>query len=100
MYVHVLEGVGTGEDAAVLRLARRARVPVIAVVVGSNGADSEIPYVLATDIVRVGVGESPPLEPIAQAIAARLGEDGAPLAARVPLLRKAVCDQLVKSLAR
>jgi uncharacterized protein (DUF697 family) len=33
-------------------------------------------------------------------IAARLGEDGAPLAARVPVLRRAVADQLVASFSR
>ena len=83
-------------DAAVLRRARRARVPVIAIVAESV----EIPYVLATDIVRVGDGGSLPLDAIVHAIAARLGEDGAPLAARVPLLRDAVCEQLVASFAR
>ena len=55
---------------------------------------------LATDVVRVGAGQPFPLEAIAHAIAARLGEHGAPLAARVPLLRAAVSDQLVASFAR
>ena len=45
-------------------------------------------------------GEAFPLETIAQAIAARLGERGAPLAARVPLLREAVSEQLVAAFAR
>ena len=69
---------------------RAARaVPVIVVAVGF-AEDTTIPYVLATDVVRVGAGEAFPLEPIARAIAVRLGEHGAPLAARVPLLREAV----------
>ena len=59
-----------------------------------------IPYVTATDVVRVGAGRPFPLEAIAHAIAARLGEDGAQLAARVPLLCEAVSDQLVASFAR
>ncbi len=96
VYVHVLAGEPSEEDAAVLRRARRARVPVIAVA----PENAEIPYVLATDIVPSGAGESLPLGSIAQAIAARLGEDGAPLATRVPLLRDAVCGQLVASFAR
>ena len=96
VYVHVLAGEPSEEDAAALGRARRARVPVIAVA----PENIELPYVLATDIVRVETGESFPLESIAQAIAARLGEDGAPLAARVPLLRDAVCDRLVASFAR
>jgi uncharacterized protein (DUF697 family) len=98
VYVHVLASPPTEDDEAVLRRARRARVPIVAVVAGASGEDSVIPYVLATDVVRAG--ESFPLEAIAHTIAARLGERGAPLAARVPLLREAVCEQLVESLAR
>ena len=82
-----------------LRHARRAKVPAIAVAVGVAD-DTAIPYVLATDVVRVGVGQAFPLEAIARAIAARLGERGAPLAARVPLLREAVSEQLVAAFAR
>jgi uncharacterized protein (DUF697 family) len=98
VYVHVLAGPPGDEDLAVLRCARQERVPAIAVAVGL--ADGTIPYVLATDVVSVGVGEAFPLEAIARAIAARLGEYGAPLAARVPLLREAVSEQLVASFAR
>jgi uncharacterized protein (DUF697 family) len=98
VYVHVLVGAPGEDDEALLRRARRSRVPVIAVVAGPEGDNPVIPYVLATDIVRAG--RSFPLEEIARTIAARLGERGAPLAARVPLLRQAVCDQLVESLAR
>jgi uncharacterized protein (DUF697 family) len=99
VYVHVLSGVPSGEDVAVLRRARRARVPAIAVVVGLEDA-TVIPYVLATDVVSVDAGGPFPLEAIARAIAARLGEHGAPLAARVPLLREAVSERLVASFAR
>jgi uncharacterized protein (DUF697 family) len=98
-YVHVLADEPGDEDVAVLRRARRAGVPEIAVAVGV-ARDSTIPYVLATDIVGVGAGEAFPLETIAQAIATRLGEDGAPLAARVPLLREAVSQRLVEAFAR
>ena len=99
-YVHVLEGAPASGDTVVLRQARRARIPTIAVVVSSSETDFEIPYVLATDVVRVEMGKAFPLERIAEAIATRLGEDGAPLAARVPLLREAVCHELVASFAR
>jgi uncharacterized protein (DUF697 family) len=98
VYVHVLAGPPTEEDEAVLRLARRARVPIVAVVAGTADDDAGIPYVLATDVVRAG--ETFPLEAIARTIAVRLGEHGAPLAARVPLLRSAVSEQLVESFAR
>ena len=100
VYVHILVGEPTEEDEAVLRRASRAHVPVIAVVAGHATDDLTIPYVLATDVVRVGSGQGFPLEGIARVVAARLGEAGAPLAARVPLLRAAVCDQLVTALAR
>lgn len=93
VYVHVLAGDPEDDDVAVLR---RSRVPVIAVTRGSR----TIPYVLPTDVVPLRAGESFPLEVIAETIAARLGEDGAPLAARVPLLREAVCRQLVASCSR
>jgi uncharacterized protein (DUF697 family) len=99
VYVHVLAVAPGDEDVRMLRRARRARVPAIAVAVGL-AEPTPIPYVLATDVVRVGAGEPFPLEAIAHAIAARLGEYGAPLAARVPLLCAAVSDQLVASFAR
>lgn len=99
-YVHVLSGEPAGEDVDVLRRASRARVPVVAVVVGRTRDIPTIPYVLATDVVRAAAGPTFPLEGIARAIAARLGEAGAPLAARVPLLREPVCRRLVASAAR
>ena len=99
VYVHVVSSVPDDADLAVLRCARRAAVPVIAVAVGLAD-DPTIPYVPATDVVWVRAGDAFPLEAIAQTIAARLGEQGGPLAARVPLLREAVSEQLVASFAR
>lgn len=99
VYVHVLAAQPADEDVAVLRRARRARVPVVVVAVGF-AQHGTIPYVLATDVVPVGAGEAFPLEAIVHTIAAELGEKGAPLAARLPLLREAVCGQLVASFSR
>jgi uncharacterized protein (DUF697 family) len=90
VYVHI------GEDGGALRAARRARVPIVAVTSG----ETTPPYVYATDVVRVGPGERLPVDRIAEAIAARLGEDGAPLARRLPVLRGPVCDRIVESFAR
>jgi uncharacterized protein (DUF697 family) len=98
--VYLLGGAPSEDDARALKRARRARVPIVAVVAGSVSDDVSIPYVLATDIVSVGAGEGSPLEAIAKAIAGRLGEEAAPLAARVPLLRRAVAQQLVAAFAR
>ena len=100
MLVYVLARDPGREDEDALRRARRARVPIVAVAVGPVSDDLSLPYVLATDVVRVEAGEGFPLERIARAVARKLGEDAAPLAARVPLLREAVCDELVASFAR
>jgi uncharacterized protein (DUF697 family) len=100
VYIYFLGGEPSEEDEQALKRARRARVPIVAVAAGPAGEDSSIPYVLATDVVRVPAGEGFPHEAIARAIARRLGEDGAPLAARLPLLRRAVCERLVAAFAR
>jgi uncharacterized protein (DUF697 family) len=94
VYVHVLGG---EDDEAALKRARRARVPIVGVA-GEN-VDA-VPFVLATDLVRVRPREGFPVDEIAAVIARRLGEKGAPLAGRVPVLRRAVADELVRSFAR
>jgi uncharacterized protein (DUF697 family) len=100
VFVYVLGREPTKDDERALKRARRARVPIVAVAAGRLPDDVSIPFVLATDIVRVGAGEGFPIEAIARVIASRLGEDGAPLAARLPVLRGPVCDALVASFAR
>ena len=97
--VYVLAGAPTAEDERVLQAARRAKVPVIAVLAGPE-LDAKIPYVLATDVVRVPAGSGFPVDEIARAVARRLGEEATPLAARLPVLRRAVCDELVESFSR
>ena len=99
IYVHVLGGDPTDDDRAALKWARRARVPIVAVVTGPR-SDVSIPSVLATDVIQLEPGQGFPLEAIAGLIAARLGEDAAPLAGRVPVLRGAVCERLVAMFAR
>ena len=100
VFVYVLGREPTAEDEQALKQARRARVPIVAVAAGPVADDVTIPYVLATDIVHVPAGEGFPLERIAHVIARTLGEDGAPLAARLPVLRRAVADVLVASFSR
>jgi len=95
VYVHVWAEDGSDEEA--LKRARRARVPIVAIVPEEI---DDVPYVLATDVIRLGPGEGFPIPAIARAIAARLGEEGTPLAARVPVLRDAVARQLIESFAR
>jgi uncharacterized protein (DUF697 family) len=100
VFVYVLAREPSEEDERALKRARRARVPIVAVAAGPVSDELTIPYVLATDMVRVGAGEGFPLAAIASVIAGRLGEEAAPLAARVPLLRRAVADQLVAAFSR
>jgi uncharacterized protein (DUF697 family) len=92
IYVHV----GAPDEEAFKR-ARRVRVPIVAVV---DAGEGDVPFVLTTDVVRLGAGEGFPTEAIARVIASRLGETAAPLAGRVPVLRGAVRDWLVASFAR
>jgi uncharacterized protein (DUF697 family) len=99
-YVHVLAGEPSDEDVVVLRRARRAHVPAIAVVLAGVRNSFSVPYVLATHVVWVEPDEDASLDVIARAIAAVLGEGCAPLAARVPLLRDPFCNQLVATFAR
>lgn len=92
--VAVLVWVGPADEAA-LREADRKGIPIVAV---SN--EEHVPYVLATDLVPVPAGQGFPVDAVAQAIARKLGEDGTALAARLPVLRRAVCDELIRSFAR
>jgi len=90
----VLVWVGPPDEEA-LRAASRAGVPIVAV----TDAD-ELPYVLATDLVRVPPGQGFPVNEIAHAVARKLGESGTALAARLPTLRRAVCDELIRSFSK
>ena len=90
----VLVWVGPPDEEA-LRAADRAGVPVVAV---TN--DEHVPYVLATDLVPVPAGQGFPVDAITRAIARKLGEDGTALAARLPVLRRAVCEELIRSFSR
>jgi uncharacterized protein (DUF697 family) len=98
LLVRVIGGAPTEEDERQLKAAKRARVPVIAVQTGGEVVD--IPYVLPTDVVMVPPGSGFPLEEVAAAIAARLGEAGTGLAARLPVLREAVCQALIEQFSR
>jgi uncharacterized protein (DUF697 family) len=56
--------------------------------------------VLDTRVVRVRPGEGFRVDQIARALAAALGEDGTALAARLPVVRRAVVDELIRSFSR
>ncbi|MEX2211526.1 MAG: hypothetical protein WD689_07160 [Gaiellaceae bacterium] len=98
-FVLVLAGELGAEDEHRLKLAHRQGVPTVVVLAGP-GLERRIPYVLATDVVEVPAGSGFPVEEIAKAVAARMGEQGTSLAARVPVLRQAVCEQLIETFSR
>jgi uncharacterized protein (DUF697 family) len=98
VFVRVLAGAPTPEDEQVLRAAQRADVPVVGVQTGTEVFD--IPYVLATEVVMCSPGSGFPVEEIACAIAARLGESGTGLAARLPAVREPLSEALIEKFSR
>jgi uncharacterized protein (DUF697 family) len=90
----VLVWIGKADEDA-LRAASLAHVPIVGVTAGES-----LPYVLDTDLVTVRPGEGLPVPEVARAIARAIGERGAGLAARLPVLRDAVVDELIRSSAR
>jgi uncharacterized protein (DUF697 family) len=97
--VHVLAGPLTGEDEKQLKEAARVRIPIVAVTTGP-GDPGHIPYVLEENVIRVASGIGFPVEQIAKRLAHVLGESGTPLAARLPVLRGPVCDELIRKFSR
>ena len=96
VYVHVLGAAPTDADEAVIARAHRQRVPVVALA----GEHYSIPHVLPTDVVVIPPGQGFPVEVLAHVLAARLGEKATALAARLPVLRPAVCEWLIASFSR
>jgi uncharacterized protein (DUF697 family) len=90
----VLVWIGKADEDA-LRAASLAHVPIVGLTDGES-----LPYVLDTDLVVVRPGQGLPVLEIVRAIASALGERGAGLAARLPVLRDAVVDELIRSCAR
>lgn len=97
--VRVLAGAPTEEDIEAARAADRADVPVVAVQT-SGDEGTELPYVLATDVVTCPPGAGFPVEEILERVAGRLGEHGTALAARLPALRDPLCNELIESFSR
>ena len=97
--VHVLAGTVDADDEKTLKEAARARIPIVAVMTGP-AEPAHVPYVLDENVVRVGSGTGFPVEEIARRLARTLGEAATPLAARLPVLRRAVCDELIRKFSR
>ena len=88
--VRVVAGAATAEDERLFRSATRAAVPIVAVQTAEPARAVRLPYVLAEEVVQVMPGSGFPIDEIADRIAAALGNDGAALAASLPVLRDAV----------
>jgi uncharacterized protein (DUF697 family) len=96
--VHVLAGPVDADDEKVLKDAARKRIPIVAVTTGPD--PGHVPHVLEQNVVRVGSGAGFPVDEIARRLARALGERGTPLAARLPVLRRPVCDELIRKFSR
>jgi uncharacterized protein (DUF697 family) len=99
--VYAIEGdLATPEDERILRLADRHDVGIVCLLVTATADPPDVPYVLATDVIVVRPGQELPLERIAERIADRLGEKSYVLAAKLPVIRNAVCEEIVRGFAR
>ncbi len=94
-YVHVLGGAVGADDERALRAARDAGVPIIVLARDR----SYVPHVLAQDIIVVPPATGFPIAELASALVRRAA-GAVPLAARLPALRPAVCEQLVRTASR
>jgi uncharacterized protein (DUF697 family) len=97
--VYVIAAPLSEEDEQELKAADKKRIPIVALLADER-LDVAVPYVLATDVVRARRGATFPTEAIASAVVRRLGEDAAPLAARIPALRRAAAHELVNRFSR
>jgi uncharacterized protein (DUF697 family) len=97
--VHVIAGRVDEEDEQLLKQAAKSRLPVVVVAAGPTDP-GHIAYVLDQNVVRVGGATALPVEEIAKRLARALGEAGTPLAARLPVLRRPVCEELIRKFSR
>lgn len=99
--VYAVDGALPGEeDEKAFQLASRKGVEIVCVVFGASAEDPPtIPYVLDSDVVPVPPGAPLPLESIAERAADRAGDSSHHLAARVPVLREAVVQEIIKRFA-
>ena len=102
LLVYAIEGeTASGHDEQVLRLASRKSVPALVLLIGRGGRDvPDLPYVLATDVISVRADEPLPVEGIIERIAARVGDKSYALAAKLPRIRKAVCEEIVRTFSK
>lgn len=99
--VYVLAAESGDADVSDLRDAERAGVPSVAVIVELEDlAIANPPYVLAGHVVRVPSGAGFPVEKVARVVARAIGGGGSAIAARLPTLRSAVAEELIRKHSR
>ena len=91
-YIHVLGGAVNDEDRHALEAAKKAGVPIVVLARDR----SYVPHVLAQDIVVVESGKGFPIDELAHVLV-RHAAGGLPLAGRLPVIRPAVCEALVRT---
>jgi uncharacterized protein (DUF697 family) len=98
LLIYVVEGGEVGpEDEKALMLSDRKGVETLCVLVGAtNHGPVDVPYVPATNVVRVPSGAPLPIGKIAELIAEQADDRAYMWAARLPVLREAVVEQTVK----
>ncbi|MBA2476231.1 MAG: hypothetical protein H0V40_09800 [Actinobacteria bacterium] len=97
--LYVLSGPPAAEDERALRRARKQDVPVVGVLVGREAPDA-LPPALADEVVRVADSATVPLDEVGRVVARLVGEESSELAARLPALRRGICDGLISSFSR
>jgi uncharacterized protein (DUF697 family) len=101
LLVHVVEGSAPSpEDEHVLKLADRHDVEVVCVLVGAETHPVDVPYVKATSVVIVPDGHAAPVGRVAELVAALAEENAYGLAAKLPALRPAVVEAIVRRFSR
>lgn len=99
--VYVLAAEAGDMDVSDLREAERAGVPSVAVIVEvDDHVIASPPYVLAGHVVRVSSGAGFPVDEIARVLARAIGGGGSALAGRLPALRSAVVEELIRRHSR
>ena len=90
----------SAEDEQVLKLADRNDVDAVCVLVGAKSTPVDVAYVPATRVVAVPPGRPLPVDRIAELVASLTDETGYALAARLPVVREAVVEAIVRRFAR
>jgi uncharacterized protein (DUF697 family) len=101
LLLYVVEGEKpTADDEEVLKRADRSDVDAVCILVGASSQPVDIAYVPATRVVIAPPGKPIPLERVAELVADLADESAYGLAARLPVLREAVVEAIVRRFSR